>query len=50
MGSKWHPCARTLGSVSLFDFQEFDPDQYSKDYPVSTWTEFVPYRSAWERS
>jgi hypothetical protein len=50
MGSKWYPYTRTLGGVSLFDFREFDPDQYSKDYPLSTWAEFVPYRSTWKEA
>ena len=50
MGSKWYPYTRTLGGVSLFDFREFNPDQYSKDYPLSTWAEFVPYRSTWKEA
>jgi hypothetical protein len=37
----------SLGGVSLFDFSDFDADAYSKDYPVSSWREFVPYRSTW---
>lgn len=46
-GSQWYPYVRTLGGVSLFDFREFNGDQYSRDYPLSAWTEFVPFRSTW---
>jgi hypothetical protein len=49
-GSNWYPYVRTLGGVSLFDFREFNPEQYSKDYPLSTWAEFVPYRSTWKEA
>jgi hypothetical protein len=38
---------RSIGGVSLFDFRDFDSEEYSKNYPVSTWREFVPYRSVW---
>ncbi len=38
---------RSIGGVSLFDFRDFDPEVYSQNYPISTWREFVPYRSAW---
>jgi hypothetical protein len=43
--SQWYPYVRTLRGVSLFDFREFNRDQYSKDYPLSIWAEFVPFRS-----
>jgi hypothetical protein len=49
-GREWYPYVRTLGGVSLFDFRDFNPEQYSKDYPVSTWAAFVPYRSAWKEA
>jgi hypothetical protein len=41
------PYLRSIGGVSLFDFRDFDPEEYSKKYPISTWREFVPYRSSW---
>jgi len=41
------PYVRSIGGVSLFDFRDFDPEEYSKDYPVSGWREFVPCRSKW---
>jgi hypothetical protein len=47
LGKKHYPYVRTLGGVSLFDFDQFDPEQYQKDYPLSSWCEFVPYRSCW---
>jgi hypothetical protein len=49
-GSQWYPYVRTLGGVSLFDFREFNQDRYSKDYPLSTWAEFVPFRSIWKEA
>jgi hypothetical protein len=41
---------RTLCAVSLFDFRDFDPEHYSDAYPISTWREFVPYRSVWREA
>lgn len=49
-GSAYYPYVRTLGGVSLFDFRDFDPEQYSDAYPISTWREFVPHRSAWREA
>jgi len=42
-----YPYVRTLGGVSLFDFGGFDPHAYSEKCPMSSWTEFVPYRRHW---
>jgi hypothetical protein len=47
LGTIGCPYGRSLGGVSLFDFRDFDPEEYSNKYPISTWREFVPYRSAW---
>ena len=41
------PYVRSIGGVSLFDFRDFDSEVYSEKYPISSWREFVPYRSAW---
>jgi hypothetical protein len=49
-GSANYPYVHTLGGVSLFDFRDFDPEYYSDVYPISTWREFVPYRSAWREA
>ncbi len=46
-GPEYYPYARILGGVSLFDFNDFDPESYDEKYPLSTWREFVPFRSAW---
>ncbi len=46
-GAKHYPYARSLGGVSLFDFQGFDPESYSTKYPLSSWREFVPFRRQW---
>ena len=47
LGTIGCPFVRSLGGVSLFDFRDFDPEEYSNKYPIRTWREFVPYRSAW---
>jgi len=49
-GRAYYPYVRTLGGVSLFDFRGFESDRYSEMYPISTWREFVPYRSAWKEA
>lgn len=46
-GEEYHPYVRILEGVSLFDFQNFDPDEYSQEFSFSSWTEFVPYRTIW---
>jgi hypothetical protein len=35
---------------ACFDFRKFNREQYSEDFPVSTWAEFVPYRSEWKEA
>lgn len=45
-GPKHYPYVRSLGGVSLFDFKGFEPESYRAAYPMSTWEEFVPYRSS----
>ena len=49
-GPKSYPYVRSLGGFSLFDFREFDPEQYSKDCWLSSWEEFVPYRPKWKEA
>ena len=49
-GPHYFPYVRTLGAVSLFDFDGFDPASYSTNYPISSWREFVPYRRTWGAS
>lgn len=46
-GKDHYPYVRTLGGVSLFDFDQFDADRYRKEYPVRAWYEFVPYVPSW---
>lgn len=41
-GRKHYPYVRFLGGVSLFDFRRFDPEEYSRKYPLSQWRAFVP--------
>lgn len=41
LGEKHYPYVRTLGGVSLFDFTNFDLQQYEKRYSAS-WFTFVP--------
>lgn len=49
-GKDYYPYVRTLGGVSLFDFAGFEPEEYSKAFPMSSWWEFVPYRSVWNEA
>ena len=49
-GPAWYPYVRTLGGVSLFDFCGFEAQSYGERCPLSTWTEFVPYREEWKAS
>lgn len=49
-GSAYYPYVHSLGGVSLFDFRDFDPAQYSNVFPNSTWREFVTYRSEWREA
>ena len=49
-GAEHYPFTRSLGGVSLFDFERFDPDGYSRRCPASCWAYFVPYHSAWRRA
>jgi hypothetical protein len=49
-GEEYYPFVRTLGGVSLFDFDNFDPEIYSNSCPMSSWHEFVPYRKDWGHS
>ena len=48
MGKDLYPFVRTLGGVSLFDFKDFDPNEYSERCPNSSWYEFVPFREIWQ--
>ncbi len=50
LGKNHCPYVRTLGGVSLFDFNGFDPDAYTEKYPLSSWAAFVPYRTDWGSS
>src|SRR5438309_5175332 len=36
-GEDYYPYVRMLGGVSLFDFDEFDPERYTERYPASSW-------------
>jgi hypothetical protein len=46
-GDPYRSFAHTLGAVSLFDFDQFDPESYATKCPMSDWFEFVPYREKW---
>ena len=47
LGKDYYPYVRTLGGVSLFDFDQFEPDVYGERCPSSSWATFVPYRTDW---
>jgi hypothetical protein len=41
-GPEFYPYVRSIGGVSLFDFQQFDPRTYADDFPFCDWRKFVP--------
>jgi len=41
-GEKNYPYVRHINGVSLFDFIGFNPEEYRKKYPISSWSTFVP--------
>jgi hypothetical protein len=49
-GPHYYSYVRTLGDVSLFDFEGFDAERYSAECPMSSWREFVPYSRTWRSS
>ena len=46
-GEPYRTFAHTLGAVSLFDFDQFDPLSYATKCPMCDWQTFVPYREKW---
>lgn len=46
-GPEFYPYVCKLGGVSLFDFNNFDQENYNRKYPLSTWREFIPFRLVW---
>ena len=46
-GEPYRSYAHTLNGVSLFDFDEFDPESYATKCPMSSWYTFVPYQENW---
>jgi hypothetical protein len=49
-GAPYRTYAHTLGAVSLFDFDQFDPEAYHQRCPGSTWETYVPFREKWGSS
>ncbi|WP_299567516.1 hypothetical protein [uncultured Sulfitobacter sp.] len=49
-GPKNYPISRTIGGISLFDFNGLHPESYEKQFPVSSWHFFVPYVRSWQGS
>ena len=49
-GPEFYPYVRSLGGISLFEFSNFETEAYCKKYPLSSWSEFVPYRRTWGTS
>ena len=46
-GTDHYPYVRMLGGVSLFDFDQFNAERYTEQFPMSSWYEFVPYPPSW---
>lgn len=49
-GPNSYPYVRKIGGVSLFHFDEFEPETYGQKYPMSSWSYFVLYRRDWRTS
>ena len=49
-GKEHYPLVRHLGGISLFDFHDFDEDEYSRKFPVSSWSYFVPGQNKWTQT
>lgn len=49
-GPKNYPISRTIGGISLFDFDGFHPESYEKQFPSSSWHFFVLYVRSWQGS
>jgi len=41
------PFVRKIGGISLFDFDDFDPENYAVSHPLSSWQYFLPHRDDW---
>lgn len=41
------PFVRKIGGISLFDFEDFNPEKYADSHPLSSWQYFVPHRADW---
>jgi len=46
-GAPYRSYAHTLGAVSLFDLDQFDPEVYRENATSSSWDEYVPFREKW---
>ena len=46
LGQDYYPYVRHIGGVSLFEFNGFDPDEYDKACPMSSWRTFVPFQKS----
>lgn len=46
-GPEFYPFVRKLGGVSIFDFRDFDAENYDARHPVSSWRTFVPHGEKW---
>ncbi len=49
-GPEYYPYVRKIGGVSLFDFENFESEEYSENYPMSSWYTFVPNAKTRENS
>ena len=45
-----YPYVRKLGGISLFDFRDFDPNEYQQEFPLSSWSYFVPAHQDWGKA
>ena len=50
-GERWGMSyVRKLGGISLFDFVDFNIDEYERDYPAHSLYHFIPCKTNWENA
>lgn len=50
IGPAGYPYVRSIGGVSLFDLENFEPAPYSELYRSCSWDFFIPFRRDWLQS
>lgn len=46
-GKDGYSYVRLIGGVSLFELEDFEPESYTEQFPMSSWAYFIPYHLMW---